>query len=327
MGRSFRVSRLDRLVRRGEPLFHLEAQVRSRGVSHRLEVTAGQGERGRQLDGKAAGLADTLNSFACLVFASPRLDLFRGSPQDRRRFLDRGVASIWPDLLPVYRDQVRAGRQKNELLRRARESGGGTQVRDQIQAFNRRLAQSGSRIQQARQRYVDLLHVELVESDALGGLVPGSIPRLAYRPSPRLNWSPMEGVNEIAAALCAAFDERMDEEMRRGVALLGPQRDTLSITQDGCEMATYASSGQQRAALIALKICKMLVHKKLTGDYPVLLVDDVDSELDAERTRRALRILNGEFQAIVASARGAAWPESRPGSRLIRVRNGIITLA
>jgi DNA replication and repair protein RecF len=90
------------------------------------------------------------------------------------------------------------------------------------------------------------------------------------------------------------------------------------------DLSRYGSSGQQRATLIALKVCKMLAQKRMRGEYPVLLVDDVDAELDAERTRRALALLDGPFQAVVASARAPEWLQEHSVARHFRVRNGII---
>ena len=325
MGRSFRVARRDYLVRRGERAFRVEGRVETAGVRHEIAVTGGKGLRQRHLDGKNADLAATLPVFSCLVFASSRLDLFRGSPVDRRRFLDRGVATAGPALISSYQEHTRALRQKNELLRRGREENAPGRYREQVLAFNALLAAAGSRIRQARSWYVDRLQATLDGDRCLAELVPGGAPQVFYRPSPRLDVLSSGEIGAIREALRAALDARIEDESRRGYALIGPQRDTLAICQQGVEMAVYGSSGQQRAALIALKMCKMLVHKQLTGSYPLLLVDDVDSELDAERTRRALAVLEGPFQALVASARGDEWARRRYQARLLLVQDGIIT--
>ncbi len=321
MSRSFRTARRDALARRGGRGFGVAGEVETGGVRHLLEVEAAPGRTQRRLDGKAADLSQTLPVFSCLAFASARLEIFRGGPDERRRFLDRGVVGVDPGLIQDYRDYSRALRQKSGLLRRTRESHASRTLRQQITAFNERLAGAGSRIQAARRDYVARLQEVLAVAGGPAVLVPGGAPALRYRPSP-----PAADQDAVPGrdALLQALEERMEDEIRRGHTLAGPQRDDLVLSQGGADLARFGSSGQQRATLIALKIAKMQVHRATRGAYPVLLVDDVDSELDAERTRKALDLLDGPFQAVVASAQGARWAGERPAARHFEVHNGII---
>jgi len=314
MGRSFRTSRVDSLPRRGETGFSLSGEVYHRQVDHELVVRAGRGMRLRQLDGRQADLGETLNVLACLVFATPRLSLFRGGPDDRRRFLDRGIVGIRPEMVRVYRDYLRALRQKNHLLRQARHKGVVPGLREQLEAFNIHLVGGARQIRLTRHDYVKKLQEILATAAGPGDLIPGGRPQLEYRPHPSLEDD-----------LAAAYAGRLDDELRRGHALVGPQRDDLSIQLRAGEMNRFASAGQQRAALIALKMAKMLVHKEITGSYPVLLVDDVDAELDAVRTRRALDLLDGPYQVLLASAAASGWAGERRVARHFEVRDGIIS--
>lgn len=314
MGRSFRTSRVDSLVRRGEATFSLAGEVRRRQVSHELAIQAGRGVRQRRLDGRQADLGETLDVLACLVFASPRLSLFRGGPDDRRRFLDRGIVGIRPEMVAVYRDYLRALRQKNHLLRQARLGGTINGLREQLDAFNGHLITAAEQIRRTRHGYVKQLQEIMAAESGPGDLVPGGRPAMSYRPHPTLDQD-----------LTAAYAGRLDDELRRGHALVGPQRDDLSIHLGAGEMNRFASAGQQRAALIALKMAKMLVHKEITGSYPVLLVDDVDAELDAARTRRALDLLAGPYQVLLASAAASGWASEVRVASHFQVRDGIIS--
>jgi DNA replication and repair protein RecF len=314
MGRSFRTSRVDSMARRGESKFSLSGQVRHRQVHHELIVHAGRGLRQRQLDGRQADLGESLEVLACMVFASPRLSLFRGGPDDRRRFLDRGIVGIRPEMVKVYRDYLRALRQKNQLLRQARNGGSVAALRQQLEAFNSHLIGAAQQIRRARHDYVKKLGEILQQDAGPGDLVPGGHPEMEYRPHP-----------DLETDLASAYAERLDDELRRGHALVGPQRDDLSIHMTAGEMNRFASAGQQRAALIALKMAKMLVHKELAGSYPVLLVDDVDAELDAVRTRRALDLLDGPYQVLLASAAASTWAGEGRVARHFSVQDGIIS--
>ena len=320
MGRSFRTARVDALPRRGSSSFSLSGEVSHRQVGHRLGVKAGRGLRERTLDGCQSDLGRTLEVLACLVFAAPRLALFRGGPDDRRRFLDRGIVGGKPCMVETYRDHLRALRQKNRLLKQARQGRPAAALRDQLAAFNDQLAGTAATIRREREDYVERLKRVLARDEGPAELVPGRRPEISYQPHPTL----AEGMTGSREELMAAYEERAEDEIRRGHALVGPQRDDLSIHQDGAEMSRFASAGQQRATLIALKMSKMLVHKEMTGSYPVLLVDDVDAELDAHRTRRALHLLSGPYQVLVASASAEAWAGDQRVARHLRVRDGII---
>ena len=321
MGRSFRTARVDALARRGSSSFSLVGEVSHRQVSHRLEVKAGRGLRERNLDGGQSDLGRTLEVLACLIFAAPRLALFRGGPDDRRRFLDRGIVGGKPGMVDIYRDHLRALRQKNRLLQQARQGRPVASLREQLAAFNHQLAGTAAIIRRERKDYVDRLGRELARDEGPAALIPGRRPEIVYRPQPNLEEGTTGGQDE----LLASYEARAEDEIRRGHALVGPQRDDLSIHQDGAEMSRFASAGQQRAALIALKMSKMLVHKEMTGSYPVLLVDDVDAELDTHRTRRALHLLSGPYQVLVASASAEAWAGDRRVALHLRVRDGIIS--
>lgn len=321
MGRSFRTTRVDALPRRGARSFSLSGDVTHRQVDHHLGVKAGRGLRERTLDGGQSDLGRTLEVLACLVFAAPRLALFRGGPDDRRRFLDRGIVGGRPGMVEIYRDHLRALRQKNRLLRQARQDRSAALLRDQLTAFNTQLAGTAAVIRHERQDYVHRLGRVLARDEGPAGLVPGPRPEMTYLPHPVLP----QGMKGSQGELLAAYEERAGDELNRGHALLGPQRDDLSIHQNGAEMSRFSSAGQQRAALIALKMSKMLVHKEMTGSYPVLLVDDVDAELDAHRTRRALQMLSGPYQVLVASASAAAWAGEQQVALHLKVRDGIIS--
>ncbi|MFQ5768565.1 MAG: DNA replication/repair protein RecF [Acidobacteriota bacterium] len=329
VGRSFRVARMEPIPRHGQGFFVLDGWVESGGVEHEIHLEAGPGVRRRHLDGKQVGVGETLEIFSCVAFASSRLDLFLGGPEARRRFLDRGLVSLRPSLLRVQRDYARAVRQKNRLLRQARRTGvQGRALRGQIEAFNGQLAAAGGRLRCERMEYAGLLARTLEERVDLRRLVPGGDLGLTYRPSPALEGddSGTQERDELKRRLFAAMNEIMAAELRAGHALIGPHRDDLAVAIQGTDLRLFGSAGQQRAALLALKMAKMSVHRQVRGCYPVLLVDDVDAELDARRTRQALAVLSGPFQVFVASAGLGNWPDQSSSTLHLGAENGIIHL-
>jgi DNA replication and repair protein RecF len=126
--------------------------------------------------------------------------------------------------------------------------------------------------------------------------------RVAYRPSPGYDSGAREGYE---AALRSRLAARVADEIRLGYTVAGPQRDELSLTVAGKDLLIYGSSGQQRAALIALLLAQMELTRERKGAYPVLLLDDVDSDIDEARIATLLDGLGESFQAVVATSKGS----------------------
>jgi DNA replication and repair protein RecF len=212
-----------------------------------------------------------------------------GAPQARRRFLDRGVVGMRPATIEILGRFREALRQKRELL--AAHGAG-------IEIWNELLATYAAEVIVLRDRYVGLLREALarilVESQL--GFPPIE---LAYRPSP-------PGGLAGRAAIAAALDKLADRERRRGLPLIGPQRDELTILWGGHEIRRVASAGERKALSLMLSAAHGRVVEA-AGRSPVYLLDDADAELSAHTLAKVWTVFCPRRQIFVTSNRPQVW--------------------
>ena len=297
-GKSFRGGKDAELVRRGQPFAILEGCIEAadgRRDTLRIAVGTPESERpGRtaKLNGADRGRAANLaGRFTAVVFDPGHLSLVKGAPEGRRKFLDAALCQLYPGYLAVYRRYVRTLAQKNALLRKYECSGRG--AADILDALNAELAKTGEEIQARRRAYLALLAplAEANYAELSGG---AETLRVAYAPQ----FEP--------GGLAAALQARRAEELRAGCALIGPHREDVSLLLDGEPAKVFASQGQQRSAVLSLKLAEAAAAAQITGEHPVMLLDDVLSELDDGRRRYLLTRMK-EKQTFVTSCDDTAF--------------------
>jgi DNA replication and repair protein RecF len=290
-GKSFRGGKDAELIRRGSPFAVLEAKTyREDGTETQVRITVGTPESGRpgrcaKKNGADIGRAAALaGSFPAVVFDPGHLSLVKGSPDGRRRFLDAALCQLYPGYLAVYRRYVRTVTQKNALLKnweRTRDAG------DVLEALNTELALRGEEIQARRLAYLQLLTPFAVENYARLSRGAEAL-SLQYAP----NFSP--------GTLKEKLRQERQNELRAGFCLAGPHREDINILLDGQSARVFASQGQQRSAVLSLKLAEAACVREITGEWPVMLLDDVLSELDDGRKEYLLTRMK-EKQTFVTS--------------------------
>ena len=229
-----------------------------------------------------------------VLFASSDLSLVRGTPQDRRNWLDRAVSQIYPaydERLAKY-DKIRI--QKNNLLKEDYID------KNLLNVFNEQLAISGSNIIFLRNKYLKEIekiakekHKDISQSEnfSLNYVHP------FYETEPELP----EDINITAKNFANQLEISKDEEIRRKQSCVGPHRDDIIFYINGTDSSKYASQGQQRTIVLALKLAEITMIKDKTGFSPVLLLDDVLAELDDLRQNYLLKSINSNTQTIITS--------------------------
>jgi DNA replication and repair protein RecF len=245
------------------------------------------------------------------VFLPDRLELVKGSPALRRAHLDRFLAAVWPLRAATRRAYSAALSQRNALLagiRAARAS------RSALAAWDRELARHAIALRDDRAHAAELLREPFsrrADQLGLGGEVS-----LEYRPRSRAS-----GVDEFVAELQA----RLAAELERGFGSYGPHRDELVFLRDGRELRIYGSQGEQRLALLALLLAERSVLARERGRTPLLLLDDVMSELDHQRRELLSNELADGGQSVIATTDLAHVPGAcDPRSARLRVHAGAI---
>jgi DNA replication and repair protein RecF len=221
------------------------------------------------------------------VFEPDRLELLKGPPAVRRAHLDALIAALWPGRDGDRREYSRVLAQRNALLARIR-SGRASQAT--LGAWDRELATVGLLVREHRAAAVELLADPFAARARQLGLSGEA--KLEYRPRSRAH-----SVEELVAELQA----RLPSDLERGFTGHGPHRDELAFQRDGRELRSYGSQGEQRLALLALLLAERTVLAEQRSRTPLMLLDDVMSELDAERRELLSAELSSGGQSVIAT--------------------------
>jgi DNA replication and repair protein RecF len=310
-GRSPRTSNERELVRRGQPVARVELGTVDEEASHAIEVGFTPGEPKRlRVDGRPVeSLARVEARPLVSVFMPERLELVKGPPSIRRCHLDQLVAALWPARAESRGAYARALAQRNALLARVRAGAAGDGALD---AWDAELAAHGVRLMEDRREAVDALRPLFAERGRELGL-PGEA-EVRYRPRSSATH---------AAGLRAELAERRAADRERGFTAHGPHRDDLQLLLEGHPLRAYGSQGQQRTALLALLFAERDLLAERRARPPLMLLDDVMSELDAERRELLAELLGAGGQAVVTATEADHVPGAAdPASASVEVRDG-----
>ncbi len=321
--RSFRTSKLTDLIGFGAARAKLGARVLKDEMTRVYEVELATDARKQVLlDGKAVRpLARYFGGFNVVVFTPEDLAIPRGSPGDRRRFLDRSVFTHSPDYLGVAADYDKVLRQRNAVLKKAGGQGNERapismrQLDDLLAVYDQQLAQLAMATLSARLEFVALLAPELRAAFAAITRTP-RVAGLRYQP--RLACASVEQMLEQLAAA------RM-KDLATSATQVGPHRDDILLEIDGHEAGSFASQGQLRAIMLAWKTAELAILGRTHGDLPILLLDDVSSELDQARNEflfEHLAKLAGQCFITTTDGRHVLVREDRAD---FRIQNGRIS--
>ncbi|HEU0025453.1 MAG TPA: DNA replication and repair protein RecF [Thermoleophilaceae bacterium] len=297
-GRSPRTANEREVVRRGAAVARVALDLAEGEGSHRLEVGFEPGEAKRVLlDGRALDGPPGLDARPPVsVFLPERLELVKGAPAARRAHLDHLVAALWPARAGTRAAYSRALAQRNALLGRVRASGSAGHG---LGAWDAEVARQGLQLMEDRREAVDGLRPGFAAlAERLG--LPGEA-ELRYRPR-----SPATSVEELAAELA----ERRAADLERGFTAHGPHRDEIQLLLGGTALRAYGSQGQQRVALLALLFAERELIAARRGPAPLMLLDDVMSELDADRRDLLAELLRSGGQSVVTTTERAHVPGS-----------------
>ncbi len=267
------------------------------------------------VNGKREAAVRYLGTLDAIAFTADEMDVVRGAPDARRRFLDRGVFGTLPAHLGTLNEYNRVLKQKNALLREATEATDLLRFLPLIETWNDQLVTLGTEIYQARTNYLVKLQSALNPS-----LFQAEEIRVRYKSS-------LEGkgdLNDYAALLRERLNHRIKNEIAVGHSLVGPHRDDLEILADGYEIARFGSSGQQRSALLILDLAQLTVYHQVFEEHPIFLIDDLDAELDRNRIGILLDYLDGKAQTIVSTSKQSIADRYRDRAATLLVQNGAV---
>jgi DNA replication and repair protein RecF len=288
----------------------IEAEVETAG--RRLELTIAlnvEGERARrtiEVDGARRRAVDLPGRFRVTLFWPDDLGLVKAGPDQRRRFLNQLLVQVEPGYARALSGLRRILEQRNSMLKRiaAGEAPGA-----ELEVWDEELVRVGSEVVDARATAVRELAPEAARRHA--EISGGERLEIAYLGPPE--------------DMAAAVHNSIAEDLRRGTTSVGPHRDDLRVLLDGQDARGYGSQGQQRTAVVSLKLAEAELVARRTGERPVLLLDDVLSELDLERRGALLRHVGGGGQVVITSVDvGPFPPELLAGATVWSVESGTV---
>jgi DNA replication and repair protein RecF len=290
-----------RLVRFGESA----AQVRLAGseggspVETEVTIVPREGKRVR-LNGAAVASAEELRArLSALVFTPERLAVVKGGPLVRRTFVDRMLGRVFPSRAALPGEYARVLAQRNEALRRVRS---GASTREALDPWTHRVAELGTELDTARAGLVALLAPGF-EANARDLGLPGA--SLVY---------------DERGVSAADLDERLERDLERGTTGLGPHLRDVEVRARARDLRSFGSQGEQRTSVLALLLAEAALLAERRGSPPLLLLDDVLSELDAERRSALLSRLPPGGQAVVTATSARALPSEVEPALVVSVR-------
>ncbi len=294
-----------------------------------------------KVNGAVVRGADLIGQIAVVMFLPDDVEIVGGSPANRRRYLDNVLSQVdveYAEALDLCNDVLT---RRNAVLKQLAEVGGALDSADQLIYWDEQLASAGALITLRRQSAIadwealaDRLHRDLTrERHTL---------HLRYQPSfnPDQSTAPIyqKGLNldlptrspeatleQAKISFLKQLAAKRAEEIIRGTTLVGPHRDELRFIADEIDLGTFGSRGQQRTAILALKLAEVQWMRSKIDDWPILLLDEVMAELDAGRRNYLLKQINGAHQSILTSTELEMFTtEFRSRAKMLRVVRGRI---
>ena len=267
----------------------VEAGAARRQISIALDVDGERTRRTIEVDGARRRAFDLPGQFRVVLFWPDDLGLVKAGPELRRRFLNQMLVQVEPGYARAIARLRRVLEQRNSLLKRIAAGEGGE---DTLDAWNEELVRVGGEIGEARARAVRELEPEAARCHA--EIAAGERLQIGYEGPPE--------------NLAQAVNNSLAEDLRRGSTSVGPHRDDVQVLLDGQEARSYGSQGQQRTAVVSLKLAEAALIARRTGERPVLLLDDVLSELDGDRRAALLGEVAEGGQVIITSVEAGPFP-------------------
>lgn len=311
--KSFRTSRIASVFRFDSSSVYVSGDVFRDGLTRKQSVGLESGEARRRrlmINGEKVALNAYVNAVSVFAYSQSRLEIIRGAPEERRRFLDRGISSVQPAYLDHLARYTRVLKQRNALLSAIGEGGLPLST---LEAWNDEFVMAAAVIHRARQAYVRELAESFAERVAGHGYHVVNV-ELLYRGA-----GEEDELRERLARI-----RRL--ELRARVSLAGPQRDTLDFLVAGRPASEVLSGGEQKMIVLFLKFAKVELFRRRFDEPPLFLLDDIDAELDLRVLQKLLLSLPSRTQLFATSAKEAFLQPLQAGPhRRLTLENGAVT--
>ena len=294
--KSHRTSKDKELIGWNADAAHIAGEAERKYGPVKLELSfSSQGKKAKINGLEQRKLSDFVGTLNVVLFAPEDLEIVKGTPGIRRRFLDMEIGQVQPGYLHTLQQYGKVLVQRNNYLKSAYP--GGVQ-QAMLDIWNTQLAEYGVKIMKKRKGFIDKLQ-KWAESIHAG--ITGGAEALTVRYRPSFDSGATEEETVLFEQFMIKLSQVKEQELRRGMTLVGPHRDDLAFFINGKEAQVFGSQGQQRTTALSLKLAELELIREEIGEYPVLLLDDVLSELDRERQTQLIETFQSKVQTFITT--------------------------
>jgi len=297
LSKSFRTHQPADLVNRDFQQFHLAGDVSTRGREFVLSLGQDRNRKLLQINSVKQDVFTYVQHLPLVAFSTVHVEQFKSESEQRRRLVDRGLCQIQPSHLKRLSEYYRVLKQKNSLLRQTPFVYNKT-IPAVIEVWNLQIADLGARIIESRSTYIRKIREKLTSPHQT---LASEISDFQYIACNQI--TPNAALLDIKDQLHRKLTENLENEIRLARSLVGPHQDEILVEIDGKSAQRYASAGQLRSSLIAYYLAQMELAFDRYGEYPLFLIDDVDSELDKMRICQLLKILESKTQVFITTTK------------------------
>ncbi|AXI07494.1 DNA replication/repair protein RecF [Oceanobacillus zhaokaii] len=319
--KSHRTTHEKELIQWDKEYAKIEGRVTKRQQSIPLEITISNKGKKAKLNRLEQGrLSDYIGAVNVVMFAPEDLNLVKGAPQIRRRFIDMELGQIQPTYIYHLGQYQKVLKQRNHLLKQMQRSGKSDKV--MLQVLTDQLVEHAAIILEKRFTFLKLLRTW---ASPIHFEISREREDLEIKYQATIEVSEDANKEKIETIYLSKFQDMQTKEIERGTTLIGPHRDDLLFSVNKKDVQTFGSQGQQRTTALSVKLAEIeLIHKEI-GEYPILLLDDVLSELDDHRQSHLLNTIQGRVQTFVSTTSvDGINHETLKKAELIRIANGEI---
>jgi len=317
-GNSHRTNIVSEMTNWQKDKFYIQSKLHKKDQKFKIEVLV----EGRKKDIKINSnnlkrISDLLGYLNVVIFSPEDLELVKGSPSKRRKFINLEISQINSYYHHNLQEYNQVLKQRNNLLKEIRER---NSSKDMLAVWNQQLIELGSKVIIKRLKTLEKLSIlaRLMHRKITNGL---ETLELIYDSSLNLDDKDYD-LEKIKDQFDYKLNNNQQKEINRGVTCYGPHRDDIILKVNDIEIRKFGSQGQQRTAALALKLAELEFMKSEIGEYPILLLDDVFSELDNRRQKHLLKVIMNKIQTFITSTKIDKLDKLKANKNIYKVTEG-----
>ncbi|MDP4091923.1 MAG: DNA replication/repair protein RecF [Bacillota bacterium] len=319
-GRSHRTSRDVELVNHESKSYYIKIDVEKKILNSEIEVQyENEGKKKLRINEiPLKKIGDLMGNLNTVLFSPEDLLIIKEGPSERRRFIDITISQLKPSYFYDLQQYMKILDQRNSLLKDIQNN---RKLLDTLDVWNENIIKTGSRIMKTRKEFMDKLSkFAKTEHEKL----TGGLETLNIRYNPSFPVNRFDDIKEIENDYRKSLERNKEKEIFKCTTLIGPQRDDYEIFLDQKSLKMYGSQGQQRTAVLSVKMAEIDIMKEETGEWPVLLLDDVLSELDSKRQEYLFENITGIQVFITCTEKSFFSAKASERADFFKVTKGVV---